>query len=397
VKIIGCALLIATVLLSACSVNVDGKYNITEEGNIYFDYKLSMERTDDLMSFSEPTSEEAALYAKHGITVEFAEYTDNGVDYVSMRMAGDFFSMEKLREELGSTEEMLPVENLVHVYEESGKYYLRYEEKQEGTGSASVLIEGNLVVTADGILVETNGIDGSDGVVFTYSPTNSSSHFAVWEISKEMYDNIRAIEPITITDPVPDDYQEFYSRFSDVPRNEDGEALYLMYVLGIMNGVTYTTMEPYSNLTREQAVMMLYRAYESHAYEDVYLFDPANLADVEDDRWSRDVIVWAIKMGILNGTGTTPNGKIIIDPEGKLTHEQLFAFVGRALGVTEDTAIVDEGVIQKLRNEGVSDWALLHTHRLTLDGVLSQFDRLDPQEISTRVFFAKILSAYRSL
>jgi hypothetical protein len=178
--------------------------------------------------------------------------------------------------------------------------------------------------------------------------------------------------------------------YEDVPNDSDGEALFYMYQNGIMNGVTETSMEPGKNLTREQAVTMLNRYVSSNEVNELYM--DLQFADVEQDRWSQPMLAWAYGAGILQGVGTTAEGKVIIDPEGDLTHEQLFTMLGRALGLNAEEDMEDREVVRKLVSEKFADWSISYTYKLVTEGKIPVFDKLYPQEVSTRVYFAVILS-----
>lgn len=133
--------------------------------------------------------------------------------------------------------------------------------------------------------------------------------------------------------------------FTDV-RAEDWfcQSIEYVYAHGLFNGVTATTFEPESSMTRAMLVTVLWRLEGCPEPEGA-----ADFQDVSPRAWYQKQVAWASENGIVNGVG-----KNRFEPEENVTREQLatilyryvsgkgIAAEGRAeLGVYPDSARVD--------------------------------------------------------
>lgn len=109
--------------------------------------------------------------------------------------------------------------------------------------------------------------------------------------------------------------------FQDKPEEEDREtdkASTIAYYLGIAQGRSPGHFEPDASVTREEAAVMLLRAYRSldpdlpEAPESLPFQDAGEISD-----WARDSVATLNAWGILQGKG---NGEF--DPKGPFTKEQ---------------------------------------------------------------------------
>jgi Spy/CpxP family protein refolding chaperone len=111
----------------------------------------------------------------------------------------------------------------------------------------------------------------------------------------------------------------YNGRFTDVPQN----AWYYENVakatsFGLIHGMTETTFEPDSNITREQMVTMLYR----YANRVVPTKTSASLAAFTDassvSDWALPSMQWAVGVGVIGGMGDGT-----INPQGNTTRAQI--------------------------------------------------------------------------
>ena len=81
-----------------------------------------------------------------------------------------------------------------------------------------------------------------------------------------------------------------------------------------MTGITETEFGPDENLSRSQFAVILYRLENSPevAYSDVF-------ADVPDNMWFTDGILWANKNGIVTGYGDSG----LFGTDDSITREQM--------------------------------------------------------------------------
>ena len=114
--------------------------------------------------------------------------------------------------------------------------------------------------------------------------------------------------------------------FTDVK----SDAWYYSYVMemaeaDVIKGMTKTTFEPEGELTRAQAVTLLYRIAGEPKTEGTLSF-----TDVKADVWYADAVKWGEKTGVVNGMTKTT-----FEPEGKVTRAQFVTMLYRLAGKPE--------------------------------------------------------------
>jgi hypothetical protein len=114
------------------------------------------------------------------------------------------------------------------------------------------------------------------------------------------------IDSVPFTDVSPDDW--FY------------DAVLWAYENGITSGTTETTFSPDGTLTRAQAVTFLWRMAGCPAAEAEEL----PFADIPEDAWYAEAVMWAYENGITTGTTLTS-----FSPEGTVTRAQTVTFLYR--------------------------------------------------------------------
>ncbi len=108
------------------------------------------------------------------------------------------------------------------------------------------------------------------------------------------------------------------------------DAWYYSYVMemaeaDVIKGMTKTTFEPEGELTRAQAVTLLYRIAGEPETEGTLSF-----TDVKADVWYADAVKWGEKTGVVNGMTKTT-----FEPEGKVTRAQFVTMLYRYAGKPE--------------------------------------------------------------
>ena len=187
----------------------------------------------------------------------------------------------------------------------------------------------------------------------------------------------------------------FVNPFTDVP----DDVWYTEYVLmmaeaGIIKGMTETTFEPETNLTRAQLVTMLYRLVGEPEVEG--LTEP--FTDVPEGLWYTDAVIFAYNTGIVKGVTETT-----FEPDAKITREQLVTILYRlaqAAGVDvsigEETNILSYPDAEKVSPYAVEaiQWAV---GAGILNGITYEGDKeiyLAPQGLATRAQAAKLIVTF---
>ena len=157
---------------------------------------------------------------------------------------------------------------------------------------------------------------------------------------------------------------------------------------GLFKGMTATTFEPNTPMTRGMLVTVLWR-YENSPKEGTNVF-----TDVKDGDWFADAVAWAAENGIVTGVG---NGRF--DPNGKITREQLAAILYRYSGNKGyDTSKRGDFKTFPDKDE-VSSWAKdaygwAVGEKLINGNNINGVSCLDPQGNATRAQVATILMRF---
>ena len=114
---------------------------------------------------------------------------------------------------------------------------------------------------------------------------------------------------------------------SDMPFTDVAEGAYYYDAVlwavenGITNGTSATTFSPDADCTRGQIVTFLWRAQGS---VDASGYNP--FVDVADNAYYTEAVLWAVKNGITNGTGSNT-----FSPDADCTRGQIVTFLYRCL------------------------------------------------------------------
>ena len=153
---------------------------------------------------------------------------------------------------------------------------------------------------------------------------------------------------------------------------------------GLFNGMTKTTFEPNTPMTRAMLVTVLWR-YEGSPEEGKNTF-----TDVPADSWYTKAVAWASANGIVGGVG---NNKF--DPNGNITREQLAAILFRYSGSKGYNTSARGDFSGFPAKNAVSAWATDAYGWAVGEKLITGNDgKLDPQGNATRAQVATILMRF---
>ena len=187
--------------------------------------------------------------------------------------------------------------------------------------------------------------------------------------------------------------------FTDVPQ----DAWYYpvvkeAYEKGITNGVTRTTFEPNATVTREQFLVMLYRAADVRLdWIHQVVSDPSDMffsamgfADVAKGAWYTDAVYAAWVMEVTNGVDAAHFG--VGQP---ITREQMATLAERFMEVRFHVALKDaeHPAAAFTDADQVSDWAKDAAEAMRVSGVMQgdEQQRFCPQSNATRAEAAAVI------
>ena len=125
------------------------------------------------------------------------------------------------------------------------------------------------------------------------------------------------------------------TRFTDVEKDTwYYDAVNYAAEKGLMDGITDTTFEPYTNTSRAMMVTLLYRM---EGKPDVTGLDAA-FTDVKAGTWYYDAVIWAANAGVVDGISDTE-----FAPEQDVSREQMVTILYRYAQVEEapDMSVLD--------------------------------------------------------
>ncbi len=180
------------------------------------------------------------------------------------------------------------------------------------------------------------------------------------------------------------------SAFTDLDVNQCYHP-YVDYVIkaGLMNGVSQTSFAPNANVTRGQVVTILYRLSGETVSPTAY--NP--FADVAENTWYYDAVVWAYGAGIAQGMN-----KGVFAPNAPVTREQMVTFLARYAQYTEKT--VTGGDLSGYTDAGqVSDYAEQAMAWAVENGIIQGMTEttLVPRGTATRAQLAAIILRFALL
>ena len=158
------------------------------------------------------------------------------------------------------------------------------------------------------------------------------------------------------------------------------------YTNSLFKGVSETTFEPNSAMTRGMLAVVLYRIEGEPKVEGAVAF-----TDVPADQYYYNAVLWANQKGIVNGTSETT-----FAPNDKITREQLATMMMRyAKFKGEDVdKVADLGIYKD--NAQISDWAREGLRWANATGLITgrTVNTIDPQGNATRAEVATVLMRF---
>ena len=154
---------------------------------------------------------------------------------------------------------------------------------------------------------------------------------------------------------------------------------------GIMGGMSETTFAPAQNMTRAQFVTVIYRMAGSPAVKGSVPF-----ADVSDNHWARNAIIWASNKGIIEGYDANTFG-----PEDSITRAQMVSMLYRYEGSPRVW-----GNLNGYKDaSSVPDYAVKALVWATNKGVVEGYKdgTIGPNNTATRGQMATIIARYDKL
>ncbi len=175
------------------------------------------------------------------------------------------------------------------------------------------------------------------------------------------------------------------SRFSDVDSSAwYAEAVDYVVSKNLFNGITDTTFEPQTAMSRAMFVTVLGRK----SNVDITLYPGTSFTDVPGNTYFSPYVQWAYYNGLVDGVG---NYKF--NPNGKITREQMASILFAYAGKTGNNVTSTAGAIDSFPDGGnvaswataAMDWAISH------EVINGSNGRLDPKGSANRAQVAQLL------
>lgn len=176
--------------------------------------------------------------------------------------------------------------------------------------------------------------------------------------------------------------------FTDVNNKTDwfAGAVEAVYQRGVMNGMTATTFEPDTAVSRAMVATILYRLADSPAVSDDM---SCPFTDVQKGDWYYDAIVWAYNKGILKGVSET-----LAAPNADATREQVAVLFYRFAGNPEEepTGAELEAILSVYPDaDQIAPWAKIGVAFCTDFDLMQGDDGFRPQNNMTRAELAQVI------
>lgn len=184
------------------------------------------------------------------------------------------------------------------------------------------------------------------------------------------------------------------TRFDDVSADHWADAaIHKMAALELVNGVGGNRYDPAASMTRASFAAVLYRLSNGSAPGHELVF-----ADVDQNGWCADSVIWADKNGIVNGIDGV--GHRLFWPNDPVTREQLAAMLCRYAKLIGIDTTADPKALEAFADgSSTGDWAADGVAWCVEKGVLKgkgQND-LDPTANVTRAEAAMMLNRFLEL
>lgn len=204
--------------------------------------------------------------------------------------------------------------------------------------------------------------------------------------------------------------QTAFAQFSDMPDGEIGAALQSVVDAGLIKGITDTTIEPDSYITRAQMAEIIARAFgametDDNAFAGVEKFIygggynvNTNFNDIAGDEWYAAAVSKAVRMGVFQGD--TDNN---FNPSDNITFQETYTVLARVFslipqavnyadGTSEILGDVSETVLDSFSDkDDISSWAVDFAGYIAGGGWKGIDGKLMPEEYITRGQFALLM------
>jgi hypothetical protein len=142
--------------------------------------------------------------------------------------------------------------------------------------------------------------------------------------------------------------------FTDVPSGKFyTDAVIWAYSEGVVKGITATTYQPNAAVTREQLVTILYRYDGEQAVGEDVLADYTDKDNVSN--YAKDAVNWAVSKGMITSTSTSA---LVLSPKDSATRAQVAKIIMGYLGGSYDCTATDAVTLTKVeRAQIVEDLA----------------------------------------
>ena len=179
--------------------------------------------------------------------------------------------------------------------------------------------------------------------------------------------------------------------FEDVPRlSKYYTAVRFVYNNNLFYGVSATEFSLKTEMTRAMFITVLGRLCGI----DPDLYDGTSFDDVAEGIWYAPYVKWGVESGIVNGIGNN-----LFDPDGAVTHEQMYKFVfSCARYLNCDNTEVENVLMIYVDRKQISDWAYegiayCHANRLISEDFSAY---LKPKKEATRAEVAELIYRFAS-
>ena len=169
----------------------------------------------------------------------------------------------------------------------------------------------------------------------------------------------------------------FAAEFSDMPTGWSKPAMEAAVENGLLSGAD-GKLNPQGKLTRGEMATIVVRAFGASVAADI-----SGYTDVPAGTWYADAIAKAVKMGVLNGSGSS------MSPTNQITRQEAFLILARALKL-KDGAAADLSAFSDASS--VADWAVGGVAAMVKGGYISgSSGKLNPTSTISREEFAQVM------
>ena len=316
----------------------------------------------------------AVVYLTGAQLLEFLEAAAQGLPYTSIRhgISASFMQVSGIEYTIAA-----------NVPYDSGELYRPNWYKANSVNRVTIdSINGNDMVETDVYAVITSNAN-YNGMDASYVCLDKGDESLITTAS--VYDVVMMYILQELNGVIDDTYAEPQGRitienstkftYSDVSAT-DWYAGYVDFVTanGYMNGVTYDTFAPDSEITRGEFINLLYRMA---GYPSVEVVD--RFTDVPAESVYARAVEWAVGKGITNGATEST-----FEPDELLTQQQMAVMLYRYNGSPE--------VEGEVAFEDVSSWAENAVIYFVTSGLSDGIDGFMPKNNATRAIIAAVLA-----